>query len=135
VGRRPSVPTNSVLAARSACRSSLGAIVARSRKAACPSKTLSDAAATDVNYMPRRTTVSHLRSLDPPSSLSTETPRLQPAEFQTWRVRTKLVGAVVEDDHDYHVVVAVPGSSRETMIIEFRTRDATVPGGRRSGRR
>jgi hypothetical protein len=82
-------------------------------------KTLSDADARDVHYSPRRTTVRHLRKLDPPSSLSTNTRRLRPIEYQTWRVRAKLVGAVLEDDHDYHVVIRVPSSPRKTMIVEF----------------
>jgi len=57
--------------------------------------------------------------LDPPSSLSTDTPRIEPVEFTTYRVRAKLVGAVVEDDHDIHLVIRAPTSRRKTMIVEF----------------
>jgi hypothetical protein len=95
-----------------------------------PVKTLSDPAATQVNYTPRRTTVRHLRLLAPPSSLSSDTPRIRPLEYQTWRVRAKLVEAVREDDQDYHVVIRVPSAPRKTMIIEFP--DVSCNGARTS---
>jgi hypothetical protein len=82
-------------------------------------KTLSDKAATDVDYSPTSTTVVHLRKLDPPSSLGETTPRIKPVEYTTWKVRADLIGAVLEDDHDYHVVIGSPASKRKTMIVEF----------------
>ena len=60
-----------------------------------------------------------LRRLDPSTSLSTDTPRIEPVEFTTYRVRAKLVGAVVEDDHDIHLVIRAPTSRRTAMIVEF----------------
>jgi hypothetical protein len=84
-----------------------------------PVKTLSDQAASQVDYSPKTSSVKRLRTLDPPSSLSTDTPRIEPVEFTTYRVRAKLVGAVVEDDHDVHLVIRSPASRRRTMIVEF----------------
>jgi hypothetical protein len=84
-----------------------------------PVKTLSDTAASQVDYTPKATSVRHLRTLSAPSSLSETTPRLKPVEYQTWTVRAKLVTAVMEDDHDYHVVIRVPTSPKKTMIVEF----------------
>jgi hypothetical protein len=84
-----------------------------------PVKTLSDSAARQVDFSPRHTTVRHLRSLATPSTLGETTPRIPPVEFTTWKVRAKLVTAVMEDDQDYHVVIRVPSSRRKTMIIEF----------------
>jgi len=84
-----------------------------------PVKTLSDQAASQVDYSPRTSSVRRLRKIDPPSSLSTDTPRIEPVEFTTYRVRAKLVGAVVEDDHDVHLVIRSPASRRKTMIVEF----------------
>jgi hypothetical protein len=84
-----------------------------------PVKTLSDRAATQVDYIPKTWSVRRLRGLDPPSSLSTDTPRIKPVEFTTYRVRAKLVGAVVEDDRDVHLVIRAPASKRKTMIVEF----------------
>jgi hypothetical protein len=84
-----------------------------------PVKTLSDQAASQVDYSPRTSSVRRLRTLDPPSSLSTDTPRIEPVEFTTYRVRAKLVGAVIEDDRDVHLVIRSPASRRKTMIVEF----------------
>jgi hypothetical protein len=84
-----------------------------------PVKTLSDQAASQVDYTSKPSFVRRLRTLDPPSSLSTDTPRIEPVEFTTYRVRAKLVGAVVEDDHDVHLVIRSPASRRKTMIVEF----------------
>jgi hypothetical protein len=84
-----------------------------------PVKTLSDQAASQVDYSPKTSSVRRLRTLDPPSSLSTDTPRIEPVEFTTYRVRAKLVGAVIEDDHDVHLVIRSPASRRKTMIVEF----------------
>ncbi len=84
-----------------------------------PVKTLSDQAASQVDYSPKTSSVRRLRRLDPPSSLSTDTPRIEPVEFTTYRVRAKLVGAVIEDDHDVHLVIRSPASRRKTMIVEF----------------
>jgi hypothetical protein len=84
-----------------------------------PVKTLSDNAASKVDYAPRATSVKHLRTLTAPSSLSSDTPRIKPVEFRTYKVRAQLVGAVVEDDHDIHLAIAVPGARKKTMIAEF----------------
>lgn len=84
-----------------------------------PVKTLSDKAARRVHYSPRYTTVRNLRSLGPPSTLTETTPRLQPIEYEMFRLKAKLVGAVLEDDHDYHVVIRSPTARNKTMIVEF----------------
>jgi hypothetical protein len=84
-----------------------------------PVKTLSDKAASRVDYAPKATTIKHLRAVSRPGSLGETTPRRKPVEYRSWRVRAKLVAAVMEDDHDYHVVIRVPSSPKKTMIVEF----------------
>jgi hypothetical protein len=85
-----------------------------------PVKTLSDSGAQHVDYSPQRTSVRHLRTLDPPCSLGETNPRLRPVEYQKWRVRAKLDTAVTEDDHDYHVVIRVPRSAEDSSSSRTR---------------
>lgn len=80
-------------------------------------KTLSDPAASNVNFSPIPTTVDALRALPAPSVSST-TPRIKGAETSTYTLTGRLVEMKLEDDHDIHLVVAdlVSGG---TMIVEF----------------
>ena len=84
-----------------------------------PIKTLSDEAATKVNYTPKVTSVDTLRSYPPPRTLRGGEPRLKPTEFRTFRVKAMLLRAKVAEDHDIHVVIAQPNRNRHTMIVEF----------------
>ncbi len=84
-----------------------------------PVKTLSDSAASQINYAPVSRTVDYLRGLKPPDHLMSTTPRQPGAEKTTLRVAVVLVRAKVEDDHDIHLVVADPKHKSDTMIVEF----------------
>lgn len=80
-------------------------------------KTLTDAAATQVDSTPQDVTVQHLRSIPAPKPLPDDT-RLAPVEFTTFRVRARLVAWKKEDDEDLHLVLADPHNSHRTIIAE-----------------
>jgi hypothetical protein len=82
-------------------------------------KTLSDSHNHDVNFTPQAATVQHLRTLHAPGSLSTSTPRIWPVEKKTYRVHAQVLKATIEDDSDIHLIIAIPGSASQTMIVEF----------------
>lgn len=82
-------------------------------------KTLSDSHKHDVNFTPQAVTVQHLRTLQAPGSLGTNTPRIWPVEKKTYVVHAQVLKATIEDDSDIHLVIAVAGSSSQTMIVEF----------------
>jgi hypothetical protein len=84
-----------------------------------PVKTLSDRRATRVDFHAVKRKVLRLRRLDPPGSLSSDTPRLHGIERQTMEIRVVLREATIEDDHDVHLVVGAPGHRHKTMIVEF----------------
>jgi hypothetical protein len=81
-------------------------------------KTLSDRAASQVNYTPRHVGVQHLRLLPKPD-VGPSSPRLRPYEFRSYRVHVRLKAAALEDDHDFHLVVAQPHHPKRTMILEL----------------
>jgi hypothetical protein len=81
-------------------------------------KTLSDAAAADVNYRARHVTVEHLRRLPRPN-IGTSSPRQRPYEFRSYRIHVRLRGAALEDDRDFHLIVSQPHHRRRTMILEL----------------
>lgn len=83
-----------------------------------PVKTLSDPAARQVNFSPKRTTVDRLRHLRVPK-VGSKTPRLLKIERSTYRVRAQLIEAKYEEDRDIHLVIADPNDERKTMIVEF----------------
>jgi len=80
-----------------------------------PVKTLTDRAARLVNVHPRATTVSALLRLAPTNTYT----RGRGVERTTYRIRARLVETKHEDDEDYHLVVADPRHSSQTMIVEF----------------
>ena len=82
-------------------------------------KTLSDSHNHDVNFTPQAATLQDLRTLHAPGSLSTSTPRIWPVEKKTYRVHAQVLKATIEDDSDIHLVISIPGSSTQTMIVEF----------------
>ena len=92
-------------------------------------KTLSDKRERLVHFKPRRSSVHKLRKKHSPG-VGAHTPRLKGVERKTYRLRAQLVEMKLEDDHDIHLVIATPGSSSETMIVEFP--DTSCPGARRS---
>ncbi len=78
-------------------------------------KTLTDPAARFVNFHARPTTVSALRRLRPTGY----GPRGPGVERTTYRVRARLVETKLEDDEDYHLVIADVRHPTQTMIVEF----------------
>jgi hypothetical protein len=81
-------------------------------------KTLSDPKAGEVNFTPKDTSIGRLRNKPDPHTTSS-TPRLDGVEETTYRVKARLVEFKREDDHDIHLVIAVPSSPSKTMIVEF----------------
>jgi len=99
-------------------------------------KTLSDANADDVDFEPQATTVGTLRALDPPR-LRSNTPRIRPTEYRTYRIRARVlhdkwVCCREKDDGDYHLVLADPRNRRGTLIAEIS--DPECPGARDSAK-
>jgi hypothetical protein len=80
-------------------------------------KTLSDAAATSVNYTPAPATVTALRAL-PTAAVGVSTPRIAGPETTTYTIQVRLVSMKFEDDKDIHLVVADLATG-QTMIVEF----------------
>jgi hypothetical protein len=78
-------------------------------------KTLTDRAASRINFYPRRTTVSALRRLRPTSTYT----RGRGVERRTYRVRARLIEAKLEADQDFHLVIADLRHPAQTMIVEF----------------
>jgi hypothetical protein len=66
------------------------------------------------------TSVAALRALHAPSRDSLpQDARYGSTERTIYTLRVIIVGAKLESDSDYHVVVADPGHPRATMIVEF----------------
>jgi hypothetical protein len=81
-------------------------------------KTLSDSRENLVNFTPQATSITTLRGKPDPHT-SSGTPRIQGVETTTYRVNARLVKFKREDDHDIHLVIAVPSAPSKTMILEF----------------
>ena len=100
-------------------------------------KTLTDDAAREINFHPRRTSVQALRALPDPH-IGRDDPRTGLVEQTTYSVRARLIEFAIEDDSDVHLVIAAPGSRRRTMIAEFPatgcTRGAPAPDRRKMKR-
>jgi hypothetical protein len=84
-------------------------------------KTLTDAAARQVKFQPRGTTVSALTRLIPRGGYT----RARGVERTTYRVRARLLEAKLEDAQDYHLVIADPRRPGRTMIVEFPASNCT----------
>src|SRR5207245_9903745 len=93
-------------------------------------KTLSDPDASQVNFVPKGETISQLHQLHSPNVLGTRTLRIEPVEFQVYRVRGRLVELKREQDRDFHIVVAQPDQPSRTMVMEVV--DPACPGARES---
>jgi hypothetical protein len=85
-------------------------------------KTLTDADASKVNFTAQPATVDWLVSQSAPSYLPANA-RIAPIETQTYTVRARLVGYKLEEDHDFHIVIADLDNSSETMIVEIPSPD------------
>ncbi len=81
-------------------------------------KTLSDAAAIAVDFSPQSTTVNALRNLAAPDTLPDED-RGAPTELTVFTMQVSVQEMKLEEDHDFHVVVADPSTPGDTMIVEF----------------
>jgi hypothetical protein len=80
-------------------------------------KTLTDADAGVVNFVPVDSTVAALGALPAPAKVG-DLPR-QPQEQSVYRVRASVVAFKLEDDHDIHLAIADPAGAQPTMIAEF----------------
>lgn len=84
-------------------------------------KTLADPAAKQIDFKDiNRTSVAALRKLPiPGGKIGRSAPRQKPDEFKVFQVNADLVSAKQEEDSDIHLVIAEPGNSSETMIVEL----------------
>ena len=81
-------------------------------------KTLSDPAASSVNFHAHATAVDALRAMTvAPAAFGT--PRRPPVETTTYRVHATLIEARLEADKDIHLVIADPSNASHTMIVEL----------------
>ena len=85
-------------------------------------KTLSDPARKQVDFHPEGIKIGHLRQLDPPESLDTDTPRFAGVERHFYEVKAQVVTAKIEEDGDIHLVIAPRSAKNKTMIVEFPNR-------------
>jgi hypothetical protein len=93
-------------------------------------KTLTDKDAASVHLKPKTTSVRALRRLRRPTGLRYRG-RIPGVETTTYRVRAVVVEMKLEEDDDIHLVIAQPGATSLTMIVEFPaygcTRGAPAP--------
>lgn len=83
-------------------------------------KTLDDGDEHLINWVPQSASVSQLAAIPVPAGYDqyNDTTRYAPTETQVYTVRAVLVGWKIENDHDYHIVVADPNNPNSTMIVE-----------------
>ncbi len=83
-------------------------------------KTLDDGDEHLINWTPISASVTTLRNVPVPSgySSSNDTTRYAPYETQAYTVRAVLIGWKTETDHDFHLVIADPNNTSNTMIVE-----------------
>jgi hypothetical protein len=84
-----------------------------------PVKSLADPDRHDVDFSPRKVSLARLYRLDPPDSVTEDTPRIEPQEKRTYKVKARLVKAEIEGDTDVKIVVAIPSHRNMTMAMEF----------------
>ena len=87
-----------------------------------PIKTLSDADHNKVDFTPKEATVGWLISQE---RLSPSPPdqRIGPIETQTYKVRARLITYKLEEDGDFHIVIADVEDPSKTMIAEIPSPD------------
>lgn len=83
-------------------------------------KTLGDAYVNTINWTPQLANVSDLAAWPVPANYDeyNDTTRYAPYETQAYRIRATLVGWKIENDHDFHMVIADINNPNATMIIE-----------------
>jgi len=83
-------------------------------------KALADGDAGKVDLTPQTATVADmLKLVRPPSSQLPIDGRFEPVELKTFKVVATLAGFKLEDDHDFHLVIADPANSKSTFIAEI----------------
>jgi hypothetical protein len=87
-----------------------------------PIKTLSDSAASSLPDKAVATTVDAMLARVPPANPDAISSRVPPVETTLWIVRARLVGYRLENDADYHVIIADLHSGR-TMLAEIPSPD------------
>src|SRR3954468_3548760 len=60
-----------------------------------PTKSLPDPDRRDVDFTARRVALARLYRMDPPDSVTEDTPRIEPQEKRTYRVKARLVKAEI----------------------------------------
>lgn len=85
-------------------------------------KTLTDADHNKVDFAPKEATVGWLVSQERPAQLPADW-RVGPIETQTYKVRARLMGYKLEEDEDFHIVIADVEDPSETMIAEIPSPD------------
>lgn len=81
-------------------------------------KTFADGVPVDAAH-PIASTVLKLRALARPAGVDGFDARRVPAEQRVYRVHADLLGARLEQDGDFHLVIAQPGDRRATMVAEI----------------
>ena len=81
-------------------------------------KTLSDKREELVNFKPHDSSIGRLRK-KPHPHVGPNTKRIKGVETTNYRVAAQLIEMKLEDDHDIHLVISVPGAPAKTMIVEF----------------
>ena len=95
-------------------------------------KTLSDKREKLVNFKPHDSSIGRLRK-KPHPHVGPNTKRIKGVETTNYSVAAQLIEMKLEDDHDIHLVISVPGSPAKTMIVEFP--DPTCNGASSSPKR
>ena len=85
-------------------------------------KTLSDADRDKVDFTPKEATVGWLVSQEHPAQ-SPADQRIGPIETQTYKVRARLISYKLEQDRDFHIVIADVEDPGKTMIAEIPSPD------------
>src|SRR5256884_7061537 len=85
-------------------------------------KTLSDADRDKVDFTPKEATVGWLVSQEHPAQ-SPADQRIGPIETQTYKVRARLISYKLEQDGDFHIVIADVEDPGKTMIAEIPSPD------------
>lgn len=85
-------------------------------------KTLSDAAHNKIDFTPKEATISWLISQERPYP-SPADQRIGPIETHTYKVRAHLVSHKLEEDGDFHIVIADVEDPSKTMIAEIPSAD------------
>src|SRR5947199_6557482 len=85
-------------------------------------KTLSDADRDKVDFTAKEATVGWLVSQEHPAQ-SPADQRIGPIETQTYKVRARLISYKLEQDGDFHIVIADVEDPGKTMIAEIPSPD------------